>query len=139
ILDAIAREQVTVLPGVPTLFAMLLGLDTMGRYDLRSLRLVTNTAAALPESHIQRLRQAFAHARLFSMYGLTECKRVSYLPPDELDRRPGSVGRGMPNQEIWLVGERGERLPNGSTGELLVRGSHVMRGYWGKAAETAER
>jgi len=139
ILEALARERVTVLPGVPTLFSMLLRLDTRASHDLRSLRLITNTAAALPEPHIRALREAFPHARLFSMYGLTECKRVSYLPPEELDRRPGSVGRGMPYQEIWLVDERGERLPNGSIGELVVRGSHVMRGYWGKPAETAER
>jgi acyl-CoA synthetase (AMP-forming)/AMP-acid ligase II len=65
--------------------------------------------------------------------------RVTYLPPDELERRPGSVGRGMANQEHWLVGEDGRRLPNGATGELVVRGSHVMGGYWARPAETAER
>jgi acyl-CoA synthetase (AMP-forming)/AMP-acid ligase II len=73
------------------------------------------------------------------MYGLTECKRVSYLPPEQLEARPASVGRGMPNQEVWLVDELGRRLPNGSTGELVVRGSHVMRGYWEKPVETAAR
>jgi len=76
---------------------------------------------------------------LFSMYGLTECKRVTYLPPDQLDVRPMSVGKGMPNEEVWLVDEQGKRLPNGSTGELVVRGSHVMRGYWRKPQQTSER
>jgi acyl-CoA synthetase (AMP-forming)/AMP-acid ligase II len=76
---------------------------------------------------------------MYSMYGMTECKRVSYLPPEDIDARPGSVGRGMPNQECWLVDEHGHRLPNGSMGELVVRGSHVMRGYWERPAETAER
>jgi long-chain acyl-CoA synthetase len=70
---------------------------------------------------------------------MTECKRISYLPPEELDQRPDSVGRGMPNQECWLVDEQGRRLPHGSVGELVVRGSHVMRGYWEKPAETAQR
>jgi acyl-CoA synthetase (AMP-forming)/AMP-acid ligase II len=103
------------------------------------LRLLTNTAAALSERHIGELRALFPWARLFSMYGLTECKRVTYLPPEQLDVRPTSVGRGMPNEEVWLVDEDGRRLPNGSTGELVIRGSHVMRGYWNKPAETAER
>jgi acyl-CoA synthetase (AMP-forming)/AMP-acid ligase II len=73
------------------------------------------------------------------MYGLTECKRVTYLPPHQLDIRPTSVGRGMPNEEVWLVDESGHRLANGNTGELVIRGSNVMRGYWERPAETAQR
>lgn len=138
-LEIMAREHVTVFPGVPTMFAMLLSLGGLARYDFRCLRLVTNTAAALPEDHIRRIRELFPQATLFSMYGLTECKRVSYLPPEQLDARPTSVGHGMPNQEWWLVDEVGNRLPHGSSGELVVRGSHVMRGYWGKPQATAER
>jgi long-chain acyl-CoA synthetase len=64
---------------------------------------------------------------------------VTYLPPEELDRRPTSVGRGMPNEEVWLASESGERLPNGSTGELVIRGSHVFQGYWNDPKATAER
>jgi len=139
ILEVMARERVTVLPGVPTVFSMLMSIKSIGRYDLRSLRVLTNTAAALSERHIQDLRGLFPQAKLFSMYGLTECKRVTYLPPEQLDARPTSVGRGMPNTEVWLVDEDGRRLPNGSTGELVIRGSHVMRGYWNKPAETAQR
>lgn len=139
VLETMASEKVTVLPGVPTVFSMMLNLSTLGSYDLRHLRLVTNTAAALSEVMIRDIRSAFPQATLFSMYGLTECKRVSYLPPDQLDIRPMSIGRGMPNEEIWLVDERGQRLPNGSVGELVVRGSNVMRGYWKKPVETAER
>lgn len=138
-LEIMARERVTVFPGVPTMFALLLGLDTLARCDLPRLRLVTNTAAALSEDHIRRIRELFPQATLFSMYGLTECKRVSFLPPEQLDARPTSVGRGMPNQEWWLADEAGNRLPYGNTGELVVRGSHVMRGYWGKPQATAER
>jgi long-chain acyl-CoA synthetase len=139
VVEVMERERVTVLPGVPTMFSMLMNIKSIGDYDLRSLRLLTNTAAALSERHIRELRACFPTARLFSMYGLTECKRVTYLPPDQLDVRPTSVGRGMPNEEVWLVDEDGRRLPNGSTGELVIRGSHVMRGYWNKPAETAER
>lgn len=139
VLEVMARERVTVFPGVPTIFALLMDLAVLRDYDLSGLRLITNTAAALPEEHIRKLRALFPHATLFSMYGLTECKRVTYLPPEQLDIRPTSVGRGMPNEEVWLVDEDGRRLPNGSTGELVIRGSNVMRGYWEKPRETAER
>jgi long-chain acyl-CoA synthetase len=138
LLQVMVRERVTGLPLVPTIAAMLLQFD-LGEYDLSSLRYITNTAAALPTEHIHQLRDRFPQARLFSMYGLTECKRVSYLPPDQLDIRPDSVGRGMPNQEVFLVDEDDVRLPNGSVGELVVRGAHVMKGYWENPAETAER
>ena len=139
VLEIMAKEGVTVFPGVPTMFSMIMGLGNLSQYDLRRLRMITNTAAALSERHIRALRALFPQATLFSMYGLTECKRVTYLPPEQLDIRPTSVGRGMLNEEVWLVDEEGRRLPNGSAGELVVRGSNVMRGYWEKPAQTAER
>jgi acyl-CoA synthetase (AMP-forming)/AMP-acid ligase II len=131
IIKQMIKERVTGFPGVPTMFAILLQMEDLKKYDLSSLRYVTNTAAALPIEHIKRIRDAFPQAKLYSMYGLTECKRVSYLPPDELDRRPGSVGKGMPNEEVWVVDENGNRVGPGVIGELVVRGSNVMRGYWG--------
>jgi len=138
--EMLARERVTVLPGVPTLFAALVGLQALARFDLSALRVVTNAAAALPPAHLQRLREAFPQAQVFSMYGLTECIRASYLPPHQLDRRPARVGRGLPQQEHWLVDELGQRLPDGAAiGELVVRGPHVMGGYWERPAETAQR
>ena len=139
VLETMANEGATVFPGVPTMFSMIMALNNLSQFDLRRLRMITNTAAALSERHIQELRTLFPQAILFSMYGLTECKRVTYLPPDQLDNRPTSVGRGMPNEEVWLVDEQGKRLPNGSTGELVIRGSNVMRGYWEKPEHTARR
>jgi amino acid adenylation domain-containing protein len=139
ILEQMAKEKVTVFPGVPTIYSLLMNLKNLDKFDLSSLRMMTNTAAALSEEHIRRLRALFPQATLFSMYGLTECKRVTYLPPEQLDIRPTSVGRGMPNEEVWLVDDTGKRLPNGSTGELVIRGSNVMRGYWEKPDETAKR
>jgi acyl-CoA synthetase (AMP-forming)/AMP-acid ligase II len=111
-------------------------MEDLGRYDLNCLRYITNTAAALPIEHIQKIRTVFPQAKLYSMYGLTECKRVSYLPPEELDQRPGSVGRGMPNEEVWIVDENGNRVGSGVIGELVIRGSNVMRGYWGDQEAT---
>ncbi len=97
---------------------------------LPNLRYLTNTAAALPVAHIQRLRALFPGARLYSMYGVTECKRCTWLPPAELDRRPGSVGIPIPGTEAWIVDDSGERVPAGTVGQLVVRGAHVMQGYW---------
>jgi long-chain acyl-CoA synthetase len=138
-LALMAAEGVTTFAGVPTMYAMLLGLPNLASYDVSALRLLTNAADALPVPVLDSLRKAFPRARLYSMYGLTECQRVSYLPPEELDHRSASVGRGMPNQEVWLADEQGRRLPLGETGELVVRGKHVMRGYWNKPEQTAER
>lgn len=138
VLRRIEEEQVTGLPGVPTLFAMLLQMD-LSRFDLSSLRYLTNTGAALPVEHIRRLREALPHARLYSMYGLTECKRALYLPPEELDRRPASVGIPIPGTEAWVEDEEGNRVGPEEIGELVIRGSHVMQGYWNDPEETAKR
>ncbi len=137
ILDAMVREEVTGFPGVPSTFAILLRMKDLGSIGLPALRYITNTAAALPQSHITRLRSLFPGVRIYSMYGLTECKRVSYLPPEELDRRPTSIGKGMPNEEVFLVNEQGERTRPGEIGELVVRGANVMLGYWNLPEETA--
>lgn len=138
ILKRMEEERVTGFPGVPTIFAMLLNMD-LSQFDLSHLRYITNTAAALPASHIQQLRQKFPWATIYSMYGLTETKRTLYLPPEELDRRPDSVGIPIPGTEAWVVDEQGNRLPPGAVGELVVRGRHVMRGYWEDPQLTAIR
>lgn len=138
VLQRIQQERVTGLPGVPTMFAVLIRMD-LSRYDLSSLRYLTNTAAALPSGHVLELRRKFPGALLYSMYGLTETKRTLYLPPVELERRPGSVGIAIPGTEVWIVDDEGRRLGPGRVGELVVRGRHVMRGYWGDEAATAER
>jgi long-chain acyl-CoA synthetase len=138
ILQRIAQERITGFPGVPTIFSILLPMDFAG-FDLSSLRYMTNTAAALPVSHIEALRKKFSGVTLFSMYGLTETKRTLYLPPAELDRRPGSVGIPIPGTEAWVEDENGRRLDTGEIGELVVRGRHVMRGYWEAPELTARR
>jgi long-chain acyl-CoA synthetase len=135
ILNAIAREGVTGFPLIPTIAAML-PQSAGGEFDFSRLRYISSAGAALPLNHIAKLRRMFPHTKLFSMYGLTECQRVSYLPPDEIDSRPGSVGRGMPNEEVLIVDEHGRRVPPGVVGELVIRGSHVMKGYWGMPDET---
>ncbi|MCC7156011.1 MAG: AMP-binding protein [Bryobacterales bacterium] len=138
VLQNLVRERATGFPIVPTMSAMLLQLD-LSEFDLSSLRYITNTAAALPVHHITQLRRILPWVRIYSMYGLTECKRVSYLPPDQIDIRPASVGRGMPNEEVYIVDEDGNRAGPNVTGELVVRGANVMQGYWDDPEETAKR
>lgn len=130
VLQRIAEEQVTVFPIVPTILAMLLNLEDPGRYDFSSLRCITNTGAALPPEHIKTFRALFPGVEIFSMFGLTECKRVSYLPPQNVDSKPDSVGMAMPNCETCIVDADGHPVPPGRVGELVIRGSNVMQGYW---------
>jgi long-chain acyl-CoA synthetase len=137
ILQMMTREQVTGLPLVPTMAAILLQLRDLGPSRFGHLRYITNTAAALPPAHIQRLQELFPTTRIFSMYGLTECKRCTYLPPEQLATRPGSVGKAIPNTEVYLVDERGTRLGPDAVGELVIRGGHVMKGYWEDPEATA--
>jgi acyl-CoA synthetase (AMP-forming)/AMP-acid ligase II len=137
VLDRMAHNRVTVFPGVPTIWATLLPMAPFEGLDLAAIRMLTNTAAALPPAHITRLVEAFPQARLFSMYGLTECTRTSYLDPDRLADKITSVGKAMPNTEVYVVDHDGRRLPPGETGELVVRGASVMRGYWGRPDATA--
>jgi long-chain acyl-CoA synthetase len=138
VLKRMEEEQVTGFPGVPTIFAILLQMD-LSKFDLSHLRYLTNTAAALPPSHIQQIRAKFPWATLYSMYGLTETKRTLYLPPDQLDLRPGSVGIAIPGTEVWIEDDEGNRLGPNQTGELVIRGGHVMRGYWEAPEETTRR
>ncbi len=137
-LQRIAEHRVTGFPGVPTIFASLLQMD-LTQFDLSSLRYITNTAAALPSSHIQELRRRFPGVTVYSMYGLTETKRTLYLPPDQIDTRPDSVGIPIPGTEAWIEGPGGVKLGPNQIGELVVRGRHVMRGYWEAPEATAAR
>lgn len=110
IIDLIIKEKATGFPIVPTISAILLQLNNLNKYDFSSLRYITNTAQALPPKHIFRLREIFPQVKIYSMYGLTECKRVSYLPPEEIDKRPTSVGKAMPNTETYIVDGNGEKI-----------------------------
>lgn len=122
--------QVTAFPGVPTIFALLLSAHGRSPLCFPSVTRVTNTAAALPDDFVPRLKEVFPNALIFKMYGLTECKRVSYLEPELVDAKPGSVGKAIPGTEIYLLSPDGVPVPPGETGVLHVRGPHVMLGYW---------
>ena len=139
ILEKVVEEKVTGFPLVPTMAALLLQMEDLSKFDFSALRYMTNTAAALPVAYIRKLQSLFPYVKIFSMYGLTECKRVSYLPPEQLDKRPDSVGIPIPNEEVFVVDEKGSEVAPGVVGELVIRGSNVMQGYWNAPEETAKR
>lgn len=133
----VVDEQVTVFPGVPTVFATLLALHRKSPLSMPSVRRYTNTAAHLPDEYVPGLMEMSPEALVFKMYGLTECKRVSYLEPELVQQKPMSVGKAIPGTETYLLNEEGAEVAPGETGVLYVRGPHVMMGYWNLPDETA--
>ena len=138
VIRAIAREKITGLAAVPPLWTQLAGLEWPEEVN-RSLRYMTNSGGAMPQETLSRLRQAVPSSKFYLMYGLTEAFRSTYLPPDQIDKRPDSMGKAIPNAEILVVREDGERCGPGETGELIHRGVHVALGYWNDPERTAER
>lgn len=136
-LKQLVKHKATVLPIVPTLLAIIAPLAK--RYDFSSLRKITNTAAALHPNDIDRLVALFPNAEIFSMYGLTECHRCTWLPPALLAAHSESVGYAIPNTELWVVDEDGVEHRSNATGELVIRGATVMRGYWRNPEQTAKK
>jgi long-chain acyl-CoA synthetase len=137
ILNRVKSENVTVFPGVPTVYMTMLGMHARSPLSFPSVKRVTNTAAALPADIMPRLREIFPNALIFRMYGLTECKRVCYLEPELIDKKPDSVGKAIPGTEVFLLSEDGQPVPPGETGVLYVRGPHVMLGYLNKPEASA--
>ncbi|UUU33619.1 acyl--CoA ligase [Streptomyces sp. CA-210063] len=143
LLRSLEESGATVLPGVPSVADRLAWLLRRGSGEaggrLRGLRLLTNTGAALSDTTMAALRGALPGLRIQVMYGLTECKRTAIMPPDGDLARPGSCGLPLPGTEVFVVGDDGERLPAGEIGQFVVRGPHVMAGYWRRPDLTAER
>ena len=105
----------------------------------RSLRYFANTGGRMPRATLDRLRAIFPAAKPYLMYGLTEAFRSTYLDPAEVDRRPDSIGKAIPNAEILVVREDGTPCEPGEEGELVHRGALVALGYWNDPERTAER
>lgn len=133
------QQRIRVLPGVPTLFAALLRLLAHRPRALPDLRLLSNTGERLPPAQIGQLGELLPQARIFPMYGLTECKRVSILLPEERATHPDSVGRALDGTRVFAVDAGGRPLPPGESGEIAVQGPHLSPGYWNAPGETAER
>jgi len=136
IVRAVARERITGLAAVPPLWIQLSQLEWP---ESGTLRYLTNSGGAMPRTALSALRRLLPQAEIYLMYGLTEAFRSTYLPPSELERRPDSIGRAIPNAEVMVVRPDGSPCDPDEPGELVHRGALVALGYWNDPARTAER
>ena len=137
-LKTLETERVTGLAGIPTLWSQLLQADWAGR-TFPDLRYITNSGGRFAEEHVKEYRRRLPHTRIFLMYGLTEAFRSTYLEPDQVDIRPTSIGKAIPNAEILVVDEVGRSCGPDEVGELVHRGAHVAMGYWNDPVLTQQR
>jgi acyl-CoA ligase (AMP-forming) (exosortase A-associated) len=135
---AAERERITGITAVPPLWIQLAQLQWPAAVQER-LRYIANTGGRMPRATLDQLRSRLPSTKPFLMYGLTEAFRSTYLPPDQVDRRPDSIGKAIPNAEIMVVREDGTPCAPGEPGELVHRGALVSLGYWNDPEKTAER
>ena len=140
IVQTLIQEEITALAGVPTLWGLLIQpRSSMAKHQFPHLRYITNTGGKMPQTVLATLREYLPNTEIFLMYGLTEAFRSTYLPPEQLDMRPMSIGKAIPNTEILVVNDEGKSCKPGEVGELVHRGPTVSMGYWGQPELTARR
>jgi len=138
VVKAIERERVTGLTAVPPLYIQLTQLSWPESIT-DHLRYFANTGGRMPRDTLDNLRRKLPRSKPFLMYGLTEAFRSTFLPPSEVDRRPDSIGKAIPNAEILVLREDGTECAPNEPGELVHRGALVAQGYWNDSEKTAER
>lgn len=138
VVNAVARYRITGLAAVPPLWIQLAELD-WPKEATTSLRYITNSGGVMPGTTLSQLMSILPQASPFLMYGLTEAFRSSYLAPEELANRPGSMGKAIPNAEILVINCQGEVCRSHEEGELVHKGVHVAMGYWQAEEKTAEK
>jgi len=138
VIRTIEREQITGITAVPPLWIQLSQLD-ISPDAVKSIRYIANTGGAMPVSTLDQLKTKLPGTDIYLMYGLTEAFRSTYLPPCELDDRPTSIGKAIPNAEIMVIREDGSECAPEEPGELVHRGSLVAMGYWNDPEKTAKR
>ncbi len=137
ILKTMHDEHVTGFSGVPSTFTILLHRSNLRSYTFPYLRYVTQAGGAMAPAVQKEVADVFAPARLFVMYGATEASaRLSYLEPEALTRKWGSIGKGIPNVDLFIADEDGKELSQGQEGEIVARGANIMSGYWNHPKET---
>lgn len=138
IVSALAKHRITGLAGVPTIWAILTkAAPALQKTPLPHLRYITNSGGAVPEATVKRLAAILPSTQIFLMYGLTEAFRSTFLPPDEVARRPTSIGKAIPECEVFPVTADGRRAKPGEPGILVHRGPTVSLGYWRRPEDTA--
>ena len=136
ILDTIRHERITGLAAIPPLWGQLAQLDWSG---VASLRYLTNSGGAMPAPVLAALRNSLPNTLIYLMYGLTEAFRSTYLDPEQLERRPDSIGKAVPDNEVLVLRADGSVCAADEPGELVHRGSLVALGYWNAPELTARR
>ena len=134
IIRIVHDERITGLAAVPPLWIQLAQLDWE---KAPSLRYITNSGGAMPRATLNKLRSVLPATKIFLMYGFTEAFRSTFLAPEEIDRRPDSIGKAVPNAEVLVLREDGSPCAPGEPGELVQRGALVAMGYWNDAERTA--
>ncbi len=139
ILETMKKNDVTGFSGVPSTFMTLLNKSAVRKFTFDSLRYVTQAGGAMAPSVQKEVAKVFDPARLFIMYGATEASaRLSYLDPDMLEKKWGSIGKAIPNVDLFVADEKGNRLPPNRMGEIVARGTNLMVGYWKDPVGTAQ-
>ncbi len=138
VINQLERERITGLAGVPPLWIQLAQFSWPEGIT-KHLRYITNSGGTLPQSTLDTLRQSLPQTEIILMYGLTEAFRSTWLPADEIDQRPGSIGKAIPNAEVMVLRKDGTPCAPHEPGELVHRGSLVAMGYWNNREETAKR
>lgn len=135
---ALRDNEITGLAGVPSIWAILTrAAPSLSKTPLPHLRYITNSGGAVPSATVKRLRELVPDTRIFLMYGLTEAFRSTYLPPEDIDRKPTSIGRAIPECEVFVLTRDGKRAAPGEQGILVHRGPTVSLGYWNRPEDTA--
>jgi acyl-CoA ligase (AMP-forming) (exosortase A-associated) len=138
IIKALESEQITGLAGIPTIWSQLLLLEwSTERFP--ALRYITNSGGRFPEFQVREYRRRLPRVQIYLMYGLTEAFRSTYLDPRQVDIRPTSIGKAIPNAEVMILNEQGMQCAPGEIGELVHRGVHVSLGYWNDREQTGIR
>ncbi len=138
VINTLEKSQATGLAGVPPLWMQITKL-TWPESIKDHLRFITNSGGAMPQSTLSILKSKLPNTDIYLMYGLTEAFRSTYLPPDQVDIRPTSMGKAIPNAEIFVINSNNEECQPGEEGELVHRGPLVAQGYWNDPVKTAER
>ncbi|MEW8406205.1 MAG: class I adenylate-forming enzyme family protein [Candidatus Thiodiazotropha taylori] len=139
VVERIANEAVSGFSGVPSTFALLLGRVNLSDYDLSKLRYLTQAGGAMAPALADKLLAALPETQIFIMYGQTEATaRLTYLPPEQIREKRGSIGIAIPNTTIEVRDKQGNVAPPGVTGEICASGENIMQGYWRDTQKSAQ-
>lgn len=139
ILERMLKEEVTGFAGVPSTFAILNYRSNFRNIELPSLRYITQAGGPMPHNMVAEFLKIIPHVKFYIMYGQTEASaRLSYLPPEDIYKKAGSIGKAIPGVNLQVLNENGVVIKPGEVGEIVAAGENIMMGYWGKPGETAE-